>query len=91
MRKFGEVTVGRIGCFKSDIIPLPSISDIASDREREIDTGRGVTKLEQRHIQACLHARVDQQRADHVLISRELIAFLHVTTKCLFIRDCTYC
>ena len=36
-----EVTVGRIGCFKSDTIFLPSLSDIASDRKREIDAGRG--------------------------------------------------
>ena len=52
MGKFEEVTVGRIGCFKSDTIFLPSISDTASDRKREIDAGRGVTKLEHRHIPA---------------------------------------
>ena len=51
MEKFGEVTVGRIGCFKSDTIFLPSISDIASDSKREIDAVR-VTKLAQRHILA---------------------------------------
>ena len=41
MGKFGEVTVGRIGCFKSDTIFLPSISYIALDRKREIDAGGG--------------------------------------------------
>ena len=69
MRKFGEITVGRIGCFKSDTIFLPSISDIASDRKLEIDAGRarggGVSQnwhnATFRHV---IHARVDQQRAD---------------------------
>ena len=30
MGNFGEVIVGRIGCFKSDTIFFPSINDIAS-------------------------------------------------------------
>ena len=68
MRKFGEVTVGRIGCFKSDTIFLPSISDIASDRKLEIDAGRGRGGGSQDWHNATfrrvIHARVDQQRAD---------------------------
>ena len=35
MGKFGEVTVGRIGRFKSDTICLPSISNTAADRKQE--------------------------------------------------------
>ena len=67
MRKFGEFTVGRIGCFKSDTIFLPSISDIASDRKREIDAGRGrVGDSQNWHasFRRGIHARVDQQSAD---------------------------
>ena len=66
MRKFGEVSVGRIGCFKSDTIFLPSISDIASDRKREIDAGRGRDSQNWHNatFRRVIHARVDQQRAD---------------------------
>ena len=67
MRKFGEVTVGRIGCFKSDTIFLPSISDIASDRKLEIDAGRGRGGSQNWHnatFRRVIHARVDQQIAD---------------------------
>ena len=42
MGKIGEVTVGRIGCFKSDTIFLPSISDITSDSKRGKDASEGV-------------------------------------------------
>ena len=53
MGKFGEVTVGRIGRFKSDTICLPSISNTASDHKQEIrGEGGGVTKLAQCHIPA---------------------------------------
>ena len=58
MGKFGEVTVGRIGCFKSDTIFLPSISYIALDRKREIDAGGGgITRGHNATFRRVLHAR----------------------------------
>ena len=51
MGNFGEVIIGRIlGCFKTDTIILPSISDIASQTGNRREEGGGVTKLAQRHI-----------------------------------------
>ena len=41
MGNFGEVIVGRIGCFKSDTIFLPSISDIASQTGNRRGEGGG--------------------------------------------------
>ena len=74
MGKFGEITVGRIGCFKSDTIFLPSISYIALDRKREIDAGRrgGGHNATFRRV---LHARVDQQRADGFSLYDDEVSF----------------
>ena len=47
----GEVIVGRIGCFQSDTIFLPSISDIASQTGNRRGEGES-QKLAQRHIPA---------------------------------------
>ena len=59
MGKFGEVTVGRIGCFESDTICLSSISNAASDRKKERRGERGGVTFRR-----VIHARVEQQRAD---------------------------
>ena len=80
MGKFGEVTVGRIGCFKSDTIFLPSISYIALDRKREIYAGRGggVTRGHNATFRRVLHARVDQQRADGSSLYDDEVSFPRV-------------
>ena len=46
----------------SDIIFLPSISDIASDHKQEIDIGRGVRSQNWHNatFRRVIHARVDQ-------------------------------
>ena len=61
--KFGVVTVGRIGCFKSDTICLPSISNTASDRKQE-RRGEGSQNWHKATFWRVIHARVEQQRAD---------------------------
>ena len=69
MGKFGKVTAGRIGCFKSDTICLTSIyiiSDIASDRKRERRGEGGGHKTDTTPHSGApyTHTCVDQQRAD---------------------------
>ena len=49
---WGSYCIRRIGCFKSDTIFLPSISDIASQTGNRRGEGGGVTKLAQPHIPA---------------------------------------
>ena len=68
MGNFGEVIVGRIGCFKSDTIFLPAISDIASqtgNRRGEGGGGEGHKTSTTPHSGASY---------THVLISREHIS-----------------
>ena len=67
MGEFGEFTVGRIGCFKSNTICLPSMSDIASDRKRERRGEGGSQNWHNATFRRVMHARVDQQRADRFL------------------------
>ena len=91
MGNFGEVIVGRIGCFKSDTIFLPSISDIASQAGNRCGEGGGWV-MGGHKTSTRPHSGASYT---HALISRELIAFpymntCYMTTKCLFIRDCTY-
>ena len=85
MGNFGEVIVGIIGCFKSDTIFVPAISDIASQTGNRRGEGGECHKTSTTPHSGASYT--------HVLISRELIAFpytCYMTTKCLFIRDCTY-
>ena len=89
MGKFGEVTVGRIGCFKSDTIFLPSIRHklyrIGSQTGNRHGRGGGHNATFRRVI----HARVNQQRADGFSLYDDEVSFPRVFS--YMTHECRYC
>ena len=72
MGNFGEVIVGRIGCFKSDTIFLPSINDIASQTGNRCGEGGGGHKTSTTPHSGASHTHVFFLKYEYMLYDDEV-------------------